>query len=526
LGGASPELAAAVTSMRRLKPEDDLETMGIKFKLITEIESAYSTAQLDYTKKPVVKDLIWFCKNGDIKGVKSTINEYNIDGIEDKSTGKFISTLHTAIRKKHYEVVKFLLDKGADINYTEKDLGWTPIHSAAFSGSLDILTLLIDRGARVNVPSGYGDYPIHLAAHQGHLDIIKKLVSAGADPDQKSGEMVMAPDYKVMREVSIKTSQEYRPIHVALAENYTEVVNYFISIGIASNEINYGRGPYVPDGGRAKEIFPVGEGVIQSQTPSLAQGAFTNSLGMKFVPVPIKGGKTNGQSVMFCIWETRYKDFKAFVDATSYDATKEYSGETMKYHWDAYEWKATTDHPVIYVNWEDANAFCQWLTKKERVAGKITASQKYRLPSDHEWSCAVGIGSEENASESQEGKNGKVSGFPWGGSWPPPKGAGNYDSSLSTDSYEYTSPVGSFSANSYGLYDMGGNVEEWCDDKYEASEPPQFPPIYDSRVIRGASWGDSKRDGLLSSRRGSMDRRYRYFNTYGFRCVLVKTPAD
>jgi len=263
----------------------------------------------------------------------------------------------------------------------------------------------------------------------------------------------------------------------------------------------------------AKKVF-VGEGVIQPLTLRLTPSGFSNSLGMKFVPVPIKGGKSDGQSVLFCVWETRYKDFKTFVDATGYDATKDSDGKEMNIRWDRYDakWgKITTDHPVIYVSWEDAQAFCQWLTKKERDAGTITANQKYRLPTDHEWSCAVGIGGDENALESLEDKNSKVSAYPWGGSWPPARGAGNYGKSLGTDSFDYTSQVGSFGANAYGLYDMGGNVWEWCEDKYKAGQS--------WRVLRGASWGDSDRDGLSSS--------YRYYcrpgtrgNFRGFRCVV------
>ena len=83
-------------------------------------------------------------------------------------------------------------------------------------------------------------------------------------------------------------------------------------------------------------------------------------------------------------------------------------------------------HPVVNVSWEDANAFCAWLTKKELAEGKITASQRYRLPTDAEWSVAVGLG-RETGSSPEEKDAGVKDVYPWGNQWPPPKAAGNYD---------------------------------------------------------------------------------------------------
>jgi hypothetical protein len=223
--------------------------------------------------------------------------------------------------------------------------------------------------------------------------------------------------------------------------------------------------------------------------------AFVNTLGMKFVPVP-------GTDVQFCIWETRVKDYAAYAAANpGVDAS-----------WKSPGFKQEDTHPVVNVNWEDANAFCEWLTKKELAAGKIKAGQKYRLPTDAEWSVAVGLGKEEGNTP-KEKHMGVKDVYPWGNQWPPPVGAGNYHKILKVDNFEYTSPVGSFASNKDGLHDMGGNVWEWCEDWND-------PATKTYRVLRGASWYYRIPVNLLSSRRNRITPDIRNFNV-GFRCVLV-----
>ena len=215
---------------------------------------------------------------------------------------------------------------------------------------------------------------------------------------------------------------------------------------------------------------------------------FVNSLGMKFVPVPITGGPKGGQ-VLFSVWETRVQDYEVFAKETS----REWPNAVIP---------QGPTHPAVLLSLEDAVAFCAWLSKKEGRA--------YRLPTDAEWSVAVGLGV-EGGSTPQE-KNGKVAGYPWGEAWPPPQGAGNYGSQLQVDGFEHTSPVGSFAANAFGLYDLSGNVLEWCEEGYDGGKKWW--------VLRGGSWFLSSEMALRSSGRqynGPDARR----NDYGFRCVLV-----
>lgn len=253
---------------------------------------------------------------------------------------------------------------------------------------------------------------------------------------------------------------------------------------------------------------------------------YVNSLGMKFAPVA-------GAGCLFSVWETRVQDFEAFVKASGHDATAgmyslgsdgwKQRGDT----WKSPGFRQGPTHPVCGVSWDDAKAFCAWLTEKERAAGRLPAGWAYRLPTDAEWSTAVGL-ERESGSTPKEKQMEVKDVYPWGTQWPPPKGAGNYCGvetkgnaglmiSGYDDGYERTSPAGSFAANRYGLYDMGGNAWEWCEDFYDGSSAARV-----LRVLRGASWVDGVRDGLLSSLRfGSDPVRRNDFG--GFRCVLGRS---
>jgi len=217
----------------------------------------------------------------------------------------------------------------------------------------------------------------------------------------------------------------------------------------------------------------------------LKLGGDVNSLGMKFVNVP-------GTSVKFCIWDVRVQDYRAYAEANAgADAS-----------WKNPGFAQGDTHPVVKVSWNDAKAFCDWLSRKE---GKT-----YRLPTDAEWSVAVGLQGESGSSPAE--KDGKIEGvYPWGAQWPPPNGAGNYAAGLGVDNFANTSPVGSFAANQFGLYDMGGNVWQWCEDWYDSDQR--------YRVLRGASWYYIDPGRLLSSCRGINTPGDRY-SFIGFRVVL------
>ena len=182
-------------------------------------------------------------------------------------------------------------------------------------------------------------------------------------------------------------------------------------------------------------------------------------------------------------YEVTNARYKKFMDAT---------GHRSPLHWDDSRYNAP-NHPVVGVNWYDAQAYAKW-------AGK-------RLPTEAEWEKAV-----------RGGLTGKK--YPCGDKLA--QDAANCNGASKRDEWKYTAPVGSFSPNGYGLYDMAGNVREWCADWYDSySSSPQNNPTGPGsgawRVLRGGSW--RCHDDCLRCA-----NRYAYFpsetcNLIGFRCA-------
>jgi serine/threonine protein kinase len=226
---------------------------------------------------------------------------------------------------------------------------------------------------------------------------------------------------------------------------------------------------------------------------------FTNSLGMKFVPLG---------DIQISVWETRVQDYQAFCRATGR-------------HFEPADFSQTATDPVVKVNWFDAMAFCKWLTEKERNENLVEERQVYRLPTDGEWSMAVGLPNESGATP--ELRDSKIKNeFPWGKQWPPPNGAGNYAAISGRSRGGATKPVGTFNANSIGLFDLGGNVWEWCLDSYKGGSSTTSR---DWGVLRGGSWATRNRLEMQSSYRNVVDRNDRDV-IYGFRCVLATQPGS
>ena len=203
--------------------------------------------------------------------------------------------------------------------------------------------------------------------------------------------------------------------------------------------------------------------------------------------------------------------YKKFVDANprwrKNSVPRKYSNDGYLKHWNGNNYPIGKDnHPVIYVSWFAAMAYAQWVDK--------------RLPTEAEWEKAA--------------RGGLVSQiYPWGNLIDPSKA--NYNRNV-----RQTTSVGDYPTNNYGLYDMAGNVWEWCLDGYDEDfyvRSPYRNPfaggtlkhiidffrnVKNRRVLRGGSWAVEPQD-VRNTARAWMSP-YISHHDLGFRCVMTVPP--
>jgi formylglycine-generating enzyme required for sulfatase activity len=201
------------------------------------------------------------------------------------------------------------------------------------------------------------------------------------------------------------------------------------------------------------------------------------------------------------VCEVTVGQFKQFIKATGYKTEAEKNGrggsgfdeDKMKAYWQKakYNWQVTglqqtDDHPVVNVTWDDAKAFCAWLSKKER--------KTYALPTEAQWeySCRAGTTTAFCSGDDPEtlAQVGNVPDAALKAKLPTLK-----DVIAANDGYAVTAPVGKFRKNNFGICDMHGNVAEWCEDEYDRDyykESPEKDPVFvlkgATRVCRGGDW--------------------------------------
>jgi formylglycine-generating enzyme required for sulfatase activity len=271
------------------------------------------------------------------------------------------------------------------------------------------------------------------------------------------------------------------------------------------------------------------------KTPS---GSLENTVGMRFVLIP-RGNFTMGSprsearrleeesqhgvtisEFRMSAYEVTQKQFRLVMgynpsyfsrDGTGpptirYGAKKPGGGKAFL------EAGSTDDHPVENVSWDEADEFCRKLSAKEKGSNR-----RYRLPTEAEWEYACRGNPETyqvfHYGDTLSGDDARFDGsHPYGG--------------RPGEEKKSTCKVGSYKPNAFGLYDMHGNVKEWCADWYTEDyynhsdkKDPWGPVGGKGKVFRGGCWAASGAD-CRSARRDSLSRMARN-ESMGFRVVLV-----
>jgi len=229
-----------------------------------------------------------------------------------------------------------------------------------------------------------------------------------------------------------------------------------------------------------------------------------------------------------CKYAVTLAGFKAFIEASGYRTDAE-KGDGS-YVWDGKRWEKRAGinwrfgisggertsveemHPVVHVSWNDAVAYCKWMSEKTGAA--------FRLPTEAEWEYACRAGTTTPFNMGENLTTGQAN---YNGNYP-------YNNNQKGVYRENTVPVDEFAPNGWGLYNMHGNVLEWCGDWYGEKyydecrkkgivENPAGPETGSDRVLRGGSWF-SNAGNCRSAVRGNDTPGYRDYSV-GFRLVFV-----
>jgi formylglycine-generating enzyme required for sulfatase activity len=244
--------------------------------------------------------------------------------------------------------------------------------------------------------------------------------------------------------------------------------------------------------------------------PFGAEQEFTNSLGMRLKYIPRGTFRMGSPETDKKADSDERKQHPVKITRPFYMAIHTVTVEQFRQFVKEakYKWKddgqRADHHPIVNVSWHDAIEFCKWLSRKEGRA--------YDLPTEAEWEYSCRAGTQTAYYFGDDA--GKLSDYAW------------YDKNAGSGTHE----VGLKKPNAWGLFDMHGNVWQWCADSQRAYPSEEikndikdpFSDLNDSRVLRGGSWIDSAR-GCRAACRDGGEPGYCGVN-FGFRVVVLPSP--
>jgi formylglycine-generating enzyme required for sulfatase activity len=258
------------------------------------------------------------------------------------------------------------------------------------------------------------------------------------------------------------------------------------------------------------KLSAVDQQYVKSRLTSVssANKTITNSVGMKLNLIPA-GTFMMGSPLDEKDREDIEHQHKVTISKTFYMQTTEATQGQWQAVMGTEPWKGKANveeganYPATYVSWNDAIAYCKTLSAKE--------GKKYRLPTEAEWEYACRAGTKTAWSF---GNDEKVLGdYAW------------YENNMTNAVKLYAHQVGLKKPNAFGLFDMHGNVYDWCNDYYakdyykqSPEKDPLGPASGSLRVLRGGSWIPRHSRDTRSAYRSWVDADFRYYD-YGFRVV-------
>lgn len=415
-----------------------------------------------------------------------------------------------AARAGDIEGLTAALAGGADPNARDSR-GWTALMLAANEGYALLIPALLEAGAEIDARAADGATALFIAALHGDATVVVALMRAGADIAIRGPRGKTASDAARTNwgEADAARKEGADPAVVALLEG----VNWAEAERRERIRLEWPVGKEFRDCAECPEMVVVPAGTFEMGSPA-SEAERDDSEGPVHrvtIPRPFAVGK----------YEVTRGEFSHFVAETGdrYDEegchlpSSEWSNNTASWRFPGF--RQSDRDPVVCVSWETAWAYAMWLSGK--------TGHLYRLLSESEWEYVARAGTLTPFYTGQTISTDQANYF---GTHPDETIYGS-NRQLPGMNRERTVPVGSFYANSWGLYDVHGNVAEfvedctdgWEEEGYERDAPSDGRPWYGAdcnyRVLRGGSWYDSPRD-LRSAARG-WDVNTFENNRHGFR---------